>query len=134
MGHTVVAVGLWLGTGSTTFATGLFFSKAALVTVGGAYAVLPYVADQAVMHHAWLQPEQMMAGLGLAGVGGGPGGRRARPAGAGHILLRRGAAGTRAGSDRARFQACCFNHSTREAAAGDWPSTLASFDNAGARV
>lgn len=68
----VVAVGLWLGTGSTTFAMGLFFSKAALVTLGGAYAVLPYVADQAVMHHAWLQPEQMMAGLGLAETTPGP--------------------------------------------------------------
>lgn len=68
----VVAVGLWLGTGSTTFAMGLFFSKAALVTLGGAYAVLPYVADQAVMHHQWLQPEQMMAGLGLAETTPGP--------------------------------------------------------------
>ncbi|MDQ3268635.1 MAG: chromate efflux transporter [Pseudomonadota bacterium] len=68
----VAAIGLWLGTGSTSFAMGLFFSKAALVTLGGAYAVLPYVADQAVMHHAWLQPEQMMAGLGLAETTPGP--------------------------------------------------------------
>jgi len=68
----VAAVGLWLGTGSTTFAMGLFFSKAALVTLGGAYAVLPYVADQAVIHHGWLQPEQMMAGLGLAETTPGP--------------------------------------------------------------
>ncbi len=104
------------------------------MTVGGAYVVLPDVADQAVMHHTWLQPEQMMAGPGLAGVGGGACGRRIRSVGAGRSLLKRGAAGTRAGSDRVRFQACCFNHSTRAVAAGDWPSTLASFDNAGARV
>ena len=68
----VAAVGFWLGTGSTTFAMGLFFSKAALVTLGGAYAVLPYVADQAVIQHGWLQPEQMMAGLGLAETTPGP--------------------------------------------------------------
>ena len=68
----VAAVGVWLGTDSTTFAMGLFFSKAALVTLGGAYAVLPYVADQAVIQHGWLQPEQMMAGLGLAETTPGP--------------------------------------------------------------
>lgn len=68
----VAMIGAWLGTDSTTFAMGLFFSKAALVTLGGAYAVLPYVADQAVLAHGWLQPEQMMAGLGLAETTPGP--------------------------------------------------------------
>jgi chromate transporter len=43
-----------------------FFSKAALVTFGGAYAVLPYVAQMTVEHHGWLSQKDMMAGLGLA--------------------------------------------------------------------
>ncbi len=68
----LLAVGLWLGRDSTAFAMGVFFSKAALVTFGGAYAVLPYVADQAVQQYQWLAPEQMMAGLGLAETTPGP--------------------------------------------------------------
>ena len=51
---------------------GLFFSKAAMVTFGGAYAVLPYVGQQAVSHYGWLSAEQMMAGLGLAESTPGP--------------------------------------------------------------
>jgi len=51
---------------------GLFFSKAALVTFGGAYAVLPYVAQQAVESHGWLSTAQMMDGLGLAETTPGP--------------------------------------------------------------
>lgn len=62
----------WLGEDSTAWAMGLFFSKAALVTLGGAYAVLPYVAQQAVDVHAWLTPEQMLVGLGLAESTPGP--------------------------------------------------------------
>lgn len=68
----LLAVGAWLGGGSTTFAMGLFFSKAALVTFGGAYAVLPYVAEQAVEVHGWLDAGQMIAGLGLAETTPGP--------------------------------------------------------------
>lgn len=49
-----------------------FFSKAALLTFGGAYAVLPYVAQQAVESHAWLTPGQMIDGLGLAETTPGP--------------------------------------------------------------
>jgi len=49
-----------------------FFSKAALLTFGGAYAVLPYVAQQAVETHAWLSPGQMIDGLGLAETTPGP--------------------------------------------------------------
>ena len=49
-----------------------FFSKAALLTFGGAYAVLPYVAQQAVDTHAWLTPGQMIDGLGLAETTPGP--------------------------------------------------------------
>jgi len=50
----------------------LFFSKAALVTFGGAYAVLPYVAQQAVEHFGWLTHADMMAGLLLAETTPGP--------------------------------------------------------------
>lgn len=51
---------------------GFFFSKAAMVTFGGAYAVLPYVAQQAVERFAWLSPQQMLDGLGLAETTPGP--------------------------------------------------------------
>jgi chromate transporter len=68
----VIAVGLWQGWGSTLFKEGLFFSKAAVVTFGGAYAVLPYVAQQAVDHYGWLKTGQMMDGLGLAETTPGP--------------------------------------------------------------
>jgi chromate transporter len=68
----ILGIRQWLGADSVTYAMGLFFSKAALVTVGGAYAVLPYVADQAVQAHGWLSPAQMMVGLGLAETTPGP--------------------------------------------------------------
>ncbi len=67
-----VAVGLCRGWQSTLFQEGLFFSKAAVVTFGGAYAVLPYVAQQALFHFGWLRPGQMMDGLGLAETTPGP--------------------------------------------------------------
>ena len=60
------------GWDSTLFKQGLFFSKAAVVTFGGAYAVLPYVAQQALFHYGWLKPGQMMDGLGLAETTPGP--------------------------------------------------------------
>lgn len=68
----ILAVGAWLGWDSTAFGQGVFFSKAALVTFGGAYAVLPYVAQQAVEKYAWLSHPQMMSGLGLAETTPGP--------------------------------------------------------------
>jgi chromate transporter len=68
----VFAAGWLLGWRSIQFQEGLFFSKAALVTIGGAYAVLPYVAQMAVEHHGWLAQKQMMAGLGLAETTPGP--------------------------------------------------------------
>lgn len=67
-----LALGAWLGWEHTTFAQGIFFSKAALVTFGGAYAVLPYVAEQAVQTHGWLSQAQMMSGLALAETTPGP--------------------------------------------------------------
>jgi chromate transporter len=68
----VLLVGLWQGWDHTLFKEGLFFSKAAVVTFGGAYAVLPYVAQQAVEKFGWLQTGQMMDGLGLAETTPGP--------------------------------------------------------------
>jgi len=49
-----------------------FFSKMAVVTIGGAYAVLAYVAQDAVQAHHWLAPQEMLAGLGLAETTPGP--------------------------------------------------------------
>ena len=68
----VFACGLLLDWDGIHFQQGLFFSKAALVTLGGAYAVLPYVAQMAVEHYGWLAKRQMMAGLGLAETTPGP--------------------------------------------------------------
>jgi chromate transporter len=51
---------------------GLFFSGAAVVTFGGAYAVLAYVAQQAVQVYGWLAPGEMVRGLALAETTPGP--------------------------------------------------------------
>ncbi len=61
-----------LGPEHTVTGEGVFFSKAAMVTFGGAYAVLPYVAQKAVEDHGWLEAEQMLDGLGLAETTPGP--------------------------------------------------------------
>ncbi|MGE5513627.1 MAG: chromate efflux transporter [Bacteroidota bacterium] len=50
----------------------IFFSKMAMVTFGGAYAVLAYVAQQAVEHYGWLRPGEMLDGLGMAETTPGP--------------------------------------------------------------
>lgn len=65
---------LWIAFGQTSLLAqlALFFTKAAWVTFGGAYAVLPYVAQQAVVHYDWLSHEQMMTGLALAETTPGP--------------------------------------------------------------
>jgi chromate transporter len=68
----VFLLSLWLGSQHTVVQEGIFFSKAALVTFGGAYAVLPYVAQQAVQTHHWLTAGQMLDGLGLAETTPGP--------------------------------------------------------------
>jgi chromate transporter len=64
--------GIFLGTDHSIFREGIFFSKAAVVTFGGAYAVLPYVSQQAVEHYHWLTAPQMLDGLGLAETTPGP--------------------------------------------------------------
>jgi chromate transporter len=51
---------------------GWFFTKAALLTFGGAYAVLPYVYQGAVSHHGWLSGTQMIDGLALGETTPGP--------------------------------------------------------------
>lgn len=68
----VVAAVLLTGTGSTFTQQGLFFSGAAVVTFGGAYAVLAYVAQQAVEAYGWLTPREMVRGLALAETTPGP--------------------------------------------------------------
>ena len=68
----VIGLGLWLGTEHALFKQGIFFSKAAMVTFGGAYAVLPYVSQQAVENFHWLTAPQMLDGLGLAETTPGP--------------------------------------------------------------
>lgn len=68
-----IAIIAWLtGTNSTFTQEGLFFSKAAVVTFGGAYSVLAYIAQQAVDVYAWLQPGEMLDGLGMAETTPGP--------------------------------------------------------------
>jgi len=68
----VLLVGVWQGGKGTLAQEGVFFSKAAMVTFGGAYAVLPYVGQQAVEHYGWLTAPQMLDGLGLAETTPGP--------------------------------------------------------------
>lgn len=68
----VAAVVLSLGREHVLSDLGLFFSQAAVVTFGGAYAVLAYVAQRAVEDFGWLAPGEMVDGLGLAETTPGP--------------------------------------------------------------
>lgn len=68
----LVAVAAVLGGDHVLIDIGLFFSKVAVVTFGGAYAVLAYVAQQAVAAHGWLRPGEMLDGLGMAETTPGP--------------------------------------------------------------
>jgi chromate transporter len=68
----VLGLLLMLGTGNVFSEIAVFFSKMAVVTFGGAYAVLAYVAQQAVEHYGWLQPGEMLDGLGMAETTPGP--------------------------------------------------------------
>jgi chromate transporter len=68
----VGAVTVLAGSGSVYTEQSLFFSGAALVTFGGAYAVLAYVAQQAVQVYGWLAPGEMVRGLALAETTPGP--------------------------------------------------------------
>lgn len=68
----VLTLLLTLGTGDVFSQIALFFSKMAMVTFGGAYAVLAYVAQQAVETYGWLKPGEMLDGLGMAETTPGP--------------------------------------------------------------
>jgi len=82
LGISTLFLVLWLGPVAMLYATlggdnvftqiGLFFSKMAVVTFGGAYAVLAYVAQQAVDHYHWVKPGEMLDGLGMAETTPGP--------------------------------------------------------------
>ena len=68
----IVGVMMAFGTNSVFVDIGTFFSKMAVVTFGGAYAVLAYVAQEAVQSFGWLKPGEMLNGLGLAETTPGP--------------------------------------------------------------
>ncbi|MCA1199245.1 chromate efflux transporter [Sphingomonas sp. R647] len=63
---------LWLGPDNVFSHIATFFSTMATVTFGGAYAVLAYVAQEAVQSYRWLQPGEMLDGLGMAETTPGP--------------------------------------------------------------
>jgi chromate transporter len=71
-GLPIAALALAFGEDSVFVQEGIFFSKAAVVTFGGAYAVLAYVAQRAVDTFGWLAPGEMLDGLGLAETTPGP--------------------------------------------------------------
>ncbi|WP_210485439.1 chromate efflux transporter [Microvirga antarctica] len=68
----VLATAAILGSADVFSQIAIFFSKMAMVTFGGAYAVLAYVAQQAVDHYGWLRPGEMLDGLGMAETTPGP--------------------------------------------------------------
>jgi chromate transporter len=68
----VAVIWLTLGPDNVFTQIALFFSKMAVVTFGGAYAVLAYVAQQAVDHYHWVKPGEMLDGLGMAETTPGP--------------------------------------------------------------
>jgi chromate transporter len=68
----VALAALLLGSDHALVAIGLFFSKLAVVTFGGAYAVLAYMAQQAVEAYGWMSASEMIDGLGLAETTPGP--------------------------------------------------------------
>ena len=68
----LLAVMAFRGTDDTLSREAVFFSQAAIVTFGGAYAVLAYINQAAVQHFGWLEQGQMITGLGLAESTPGP--------------------------------------------------------------
>ena len=68
----VGALWLWQGGEDVLVKEALFFTGAAFVTFGGAYAVLSYISDVAVTQYGWLTADQMVQGLGLAESTPGP--------------------------------------------------------------
>ena len=82
IGYTAAGLALWAGAMASLYAVlgwegtltqiGWFFTKAALLTFGGAYAVLPYVYQGGVQTYGWLTPTQMIDGLALGETTPGP--------------------------------------------------------------
>ena len=68
----MVLIALTLGQDHVLWEIGVFFSQLAIVTFGGAYAVLAYMAQEAVQGFGWLRPGEMADGLGLAETTPGP--------------------------------------------------------------
>ncbi len=68
----MVLIAATLGQGHVLWQIGAFFSQLAIVTFGGAYAVLAYMAQEAVQGFGWLSPSEMTDGLGLAETTPGP--------------------------------------------------------------
>ncbi len=68
----LLVLSVWLGPENVFTQIGLFFSKAAVITFGGAYAVLAYLAQEAVSTYGWLQAGEMLDGLGMAETTPGP--------------------------------------------------------------
>ncbi len=68
----VAAIFITLGPDNVFSKIGIFFSEMAIVTFGGAYAVLAYVAQEAVQQLGWLRPGEMLDGLGMAETTPGP--------------------------------------------------------------
>lgn len=68
----LAAVAVWRGWADVLTQEAVFFSKAAMVTFGGAYAVLAYIAQAAVEQYGWLEPGEMLDGLGMAESTPGP--------------------------------------------------------------
>ncbi|MFD3265385.1 chromate efflux transporter [Phenylobacterium ferrooxidans] len=68
----VLGLGLAFGWDNVFSEIAVFFSKMAVVTFGGAYAVLAYVAQEAVQTYGWLKPGEMLDGLGMAETTPGP--------------------------------------------------------------
>jgi chromate transporter len=68
----LILLAFLLGPQHTIVTQGVFFSQVAMLTFGGAYAVLAYVAQEAVQVHGWLRPGEMLDGLGMAETTPGP--------------------------------------------------------------
>ncbi len=68
----LILIAAIIGVENIFFSEGLFFSKTAVVTFGGAYAVLAYIAQKAVEDYGWLQSGEMLDGLGMAETTPGP--------------------------------------------------------------
>jgi chromate transporter len=68
----IVLLWWWLGKEHIFTTMALFFSQAALITFGGAYAVLAYLGQEAVHTYGWMKPHEMLDGLGLAETAPGP--------------------------------------------------------------